>query len=44
MRVLLSRYGSPSDVEPMVGLAVQLGAEEWDARVAAGVTLTGVWR
>lgn len=26
MRVLLSMYGSHGDVEPMVGLAVQLGA------------------
>ncbi len=32
MRVLLSTYGSSGDVEPMVGLAVQLralGAEAW---------------
>jgi vancomycin aglycone glucosyltransferase len=32
MRVLLSTYGSRGDVEPMVGLAVQLralGAEAW---------------
>ncbi|MGH3342504.1 MAG: glycosyltransferase, partial [Carbonactinosporaceae bacterium] len=32
MRVLLSTYGSRGDVEPLVGLAVQLralGAEVW---------------
>jgi hypothetical protein len=47
MRVLLSTYGSPGDVEPMVGLAVQsraLGAEECDAPAATGVMPTGVWR
>jgi UDP:flavonoid glycosyltransferase YjiC (YdhE family) len=47
MRVLLSTYGSRGDVEPMVGLAVQLralGAEGCDALVATGVTPTGVWR
>ena len=44
MRVLLSMYGSRGDVEPMVGLAVQLGAEECDAPVATGVMSTGVWR
>ena len=47
MRVLLSTYGSRGDVEPMVGLAVQLralGAEGCDALVATGVTLAGVWR
>jgi hypothetical protein len=47
MRVLLSTYGSRGNVEPMVGLPVQLralGAEGCDALVAAGVTPAGVWR
>jgi UDP:flavonoid glycosyltransferase YjiC (YdhE family) len=47
MRVLLSTYGSRGDVEPMVGLAVQLralGAQGCDALVATGVTPAGVWR
>jgi hypothetical protein len=44
MRVLLSMNGSRRDVEPMAGLAVQLGAEECDAPVAAGVMPTGVRR
>jgi UDP:flavonoid glycosyltransferase YjiC (YdhE family) len=47
MRVLLSTYGSRGDVEPMVGLAVQLralGADGCDALVATGVTPAGVWR
>jgi hypothetical protein len=47
MRVLLSRYESRGDVEPMVGLAVQmraLGAEGCDALVATGVTPAGVRR
>jgi hypothetical protein len=47
MRVLLSTYGSRADVEPMVGLAVQLralGADGCDALVATGVTPAGVWR
>jgi hypothetical protein len=49
MRVLLTTYGSRGDVEPMVGLAVQLGAlaaaaEEWDAPVATGLMPTGGWR
>jgi len=47
MRVLLSTYGSRGDVEPMVGLAVQLralGAEGSDALVATDVTPTGIWR
>ena len=35
MRVLLSTYGSRGDVEPMVGLAVQLGALGAEARVCA---------
>ena len=46
MRVLLSTYGSHGDVEPMVGLAVQLralGAEGCDALVAASVMPAGVW-
>jgi hypothetical protein len=45
MRVLLSTYGSRGDVEPMVGLAVQLrtlGPEGCDALVATGVTPAGV--
>jgi UDP:flavonoid glycosyltransferase YjiC (YdhE family) len=47
MRVLLSTYGSRGDVEPMVGLAVQLralGADGCDAVVATGVTPAGAWR
>ena len=47
MRVLLSTYGSRGAVEPMVGLAVQLGAlgaEGCDALVATGVAPAGVWR
>ena len=47
MRALLSTYGSRGDVEPMVGLAVQLralGADGCDALVASGVTPAGVWR
>jgi hypothetical protein len=49
MRVLLTVYGSRGDVEPMVGLAVQVralaaAAEEWDAPVATGVMPTGGWR
>lgn len=44
MRVLLSTYGARGNVEPMVGLAVQLGAEECDAPVATGVISTGGWR
>jgi hypothetical protein len=44
MRVLLSMNGSRGDVEPMVGLAGQLGAEECDAPAATGVMSTGVWR
>jgi vancomycin aglycone glucosyltransferase len=44
MRVLLSTYGSCGDVQPLVGLAVQVrvlgaAAEESEAPVA-----TGVWR
>ena len=35
MRVLSSTYGSRGDVEPMVGLAVQLGARGADVRVCA---------
>jgi vancomycin aglycone glucosyltransferase len=35
MRVLLSTYGSRGDVEPMVGLAVQLGALGAEVRVCA---------
>jgi UDP:flavonoid glycosyltransferase YjiC (YdhE family) len=47
MRVLLSTHGSRGNVEPMVGLVVQLralGAEGCDALVATGVTPAGVWR
>jgi hypothetical protein len=46
MRVLLSTYRSRADVEPMVGLAVQLralGAKGCDALVATGVMPAGVW-
>ena len=35
MRVLLSTYGSRGDVEPMVGLAVQLRALGAEVRVCA---------
>ncbi len=47
MRVLLSTYESHGDVEPMVGLAVQLRAlgavaEGCDALVATGVMPAGV--
>jgi UDP:flavonoid glycosyltransferase YjiC (YdhE family) len=45
MRVLLSTYASRGDVEPMVGLAVQLralGAEGCDAPIATGVMPAGV--
>jgi UDP:flavonoid glycosyltransferase YjiC (YdhE family) len=45
MRVSLSTYGSRGDVEPMMGLAVQLpalGAEGCDALI--GATSAGVWR
>jgi vancomycin aglycone glucosyltransferase len=35
MRVLLSTYGSPGDVEPLVGLAVQLRALGAEVRVCA---------
>jgi hypothetical protein len=49
MRVLWTRYGSRRKVEPMMGLAVQLGAlapavERCDAPVATGVAPTGGWR
>jgi UDP:flavonoid glycosyltransferase YjiC (YdhE family) len=47
MRLLLSTYGSRGDVEPMVGLAVQLrapGAQGCDALVATGVTPAGACR
>ena len=47
MRVVLSTYGSRADVEPMVGLGVQLralGTEGCDALAATGVTPAGVWR
>jgi vancomycin aglycone glucosyltransferase len=39
MRVLLSTYGSHGDVEPMVGVAIKLGALG-----ASGAMSTGVWR
>ena len=35
MRMLLSTYGSRGGVEPMVGLAVQLGARGAEVRVCA---------
>jgi vancomycin aglycone glucosyltransferase len=35
MQALLSTYGSRGDVEPMVGLAVQLGALGAEVRVCA---------
>jgi vancomycin aglycone glucosyltransferase len=35
MRVLVSTYGSPGDVEPLVGLAVQLRALGAEVRVCA---------
>ena len=44
MRVLFSIHGSRGDVEPMMGLAVQLGAGECDAPAATGVMSIGVWR
>jgi vancomycin aglycone glucosyltransferase len=50
MRVLLSTYGSRGDVEPMVGLAVQLRALGAEVRVGAhpdeefAELLAGVWR
>ena len=52
MRELSSTCGSRGDVEPVVRLAVQLGAlgaecaaaEERDAPVAAGVMPNGGWR
>jgi hypothetical protein len=47
MRVLLTAYGSRGDVEPIVGLAVQLraiGAEGFDALAVGGVVPAGVWR
>jgi hypothetical protein len=46
MRVLSSTYGSRGDVEPTVGLAVQLralGAEGCDALAAGGMVPAGVW-
>jgi vancomycin aglycone glucosyltransferase len=55
MRVLMSTYGSRGDVEPMVGLAVQLRALAAKVPVCAypgfaellariGVMPAGVWR
>ena len=47
MRLLLSTYASRGDVEPMVGLAVELralGAEGCDALVATGAMPAGLWR
>ena len=47
MRVLLSPRESREDVQPMVGLAVQLralGVEGCYSLVATGVTPAGVWR
>ena len=42
MRVLLSTYGSRGDVEPMVGLAVQLRALGAEMRVSRGGA-EGLW-
>jgi UDP:flavonoid glycosyltransferase YjiC (YdhE family) len=39
MRALLTTYGSRGDVQPLVGLAVQVRAPR-----AAGVMPTGGWR
>ncbi len=48
MRVVRPTYGWRGDVEPMVGLALQLralrAAEGCDALVATGVKPAGVWR
>jgi hypothetical protein len=49
MGVLLPKYGSRGDVQPLVGLAMQeraLGAEaeQWDEPVATSVMPTGGWR
>jgi len=46
MHVLLSTYGSRGDVEPMVGLAVQLGALGAEVQVCAppDCAAAGVWR
>jgi len=47
MRVLSSTYRSRGDVDPMVGLAVQLralGAEGFDALGAGGMVPAGAWR
>jgi vancomycin aglycone glucosyltransferase len=50
MRVLLSTYGSRGDVEPMVGLAVQLRALGAEVQVCAppdegfAELPAGVWR
>ena len=49
MRLVLTKYGSRGDVQPLVRLAVQeraLGAEaeEWDAPVATSVMPAGGWR
>jgi len=42
MWVLLSTYGSRGDVEPMVGLAVQLGALSAEVRVCAPRAFAGL--
>jgi vancomycin aglycone glucosyltransferase len=42
MWVLLSTYGSRGDVEPMVGLAVQLGALGAEVRVCAPPDFAGL--
>jgi hypothetical protein len=44
MRVWLSTYRSSGEVEPMAGLAMQLGAEDCDAPVATGIMPNGGWR
>lgn len=41
MRALLSAYGSRGDAEPMVGLAVRLGARGAEVRVCAPPNFAG---
>ena len=43
MRVLLCMYGARRNVEPMVGLAVQLRVKECNAPGATGVMHAGGW-
>jgi hypothetical protein len=42
--VLLSKYRSRGYVEPMVRLAMQMGAGGCDAPTTNGAMPTGVWR